>query len=341
MASVTDTAGQPDDGSTLRRRSGAVPVAAVPFTVASYEPPSDPGRMTTRQLGHLLFLTTEAGPRCYTRGPREIARGTRQAEGFLVVAVMGATGAVVRQDGRTTEVPAGAVSFWYSETPHVVDYPDGVDVRVCLIPRRALGARDEQLARVTATVADAGGPVAALVAQSLLTLAETAEDCPEFVAGRLARNVTDLVATLVTEQAARDTPATEDSRTEDSRYARIREIHAYVDRHLRDPELGPQSIAAAHDISVRSLHKLFEGEGTTVSRLIQRRRLQESAEELTREDGGDSTVSGVAQRWGFTDPAHFSRLFRASYGISPSRWRDTRGGAEPATRPDPPGPVFR
>ncbi|MEU1286607.1 helix-turn-helix domain-containing protein [Kitasatospora sp. NPDC005856] len=341
MTSVTDPAGFPKDGNTGHRRSRAVSIAAMSVTVASYEPvsdepASDPGRMTTRQLGHLFFVTIHAGPRRFTRGPREIARGTRQAEGFVAVAVMGATGAVVRQDGRTAEVPAGAMSFWYTETPHVVDHPDGVDVRVCLLPRRAFGVRDEQLERVTATVADAGGPVAALVKQSLLALAETAEDCPALVAGRLACNFADLVATLVTEQAARDAPAAEDPRR-----TRIREVHAYVDRHLRDPELGPQTIAAAHRISVRSLHKLFEGEGTTVSRLIQRRRLQASAEDLSRKDSGDNTVSGVAQRWGFTDPAHFSRLFRASYGISPSRWRDTRGGTEPSEPRDTRGRVSR
>ncbi|MER7706558.1 helix-turn-helix domain-containing protein [Kitasatospora sp. NPDC097605] len=336
MTSVTDAAGFPEDGNTGHRWSRTVSIAAMPVTVASYEPPSDRGRMTTRRLGHLFFLTTHAGPRRYTRDLREIARGTGQPEGFLAVAVMGATGAVVQQDGRTVEVPAGAVSFWYTETPHVVDYPDGVDVRVCLLPRRSFGVRDEQLERVTATVADAGGPVAALVKQSLLILVETAEDCPGLVAGRLAYNFADLVATLVTEQASRDAPD-----AEDTRHTRIWEVRAYVDRHLKDPELGPQTIAAAHGISVRSLHKLFEGEGATVSRLIQRRRLQASAEDLTRKDGGDSTVSGVAQRWGFTDPAHFSRLFRASYGISPSQWRDTRGGSEPSGPRDARGPVSR
>ncbi|MEU3568913.1 helix-turn-helix domain-containing protein [Kitasatospora sp. NPDC036755] len=322
MTSVTGPTGptgSPGHGTAARRFTRAVSVAALPVTVASDEPPTDPGRMRTRQLGHLLFITTEAAPRCYTRGRREIARDARQADGFVVVAVMGATGAVVRQDGRTAEVPAGAVTFWYSEAPHVVDFPGGVDVRVCMIPRRALGVRDDQLERVTATVADAGGPVAALVARSLLTLAESAGDCPEFVADRLACNFTDLVATLVTERAARDTPAAEDSRC-----TRVWEIRAHVERHLRDPELAPRTIAAAHGISVRSLHKLFEGEGVTVSRLIQRRRLQASAADLTRRGGGDSTVAAVAQRWGFTDAAHFSRIFRAWYGISPSQWRDAR-----------------
>ncbi|MEU7019921.1 helix-turn-helix domain-containing protein [Streptomyces sp. NPDC046203] len=93
-------------------------------------------------------------------------------------------------------------------------------------------------------------------------------------------------------------------------------------------------LAAAHGISVRSLHKLFGGEGISASRLIQGSRLRESAGDLTREDGGDGdgdgdhTISGVARRGGFAGTAHFSRLFHAAYGTPPSRWRDTHGGTE-------------
>ncbi|MCX5345043.1 helix-turn-helix domain-containing protein [Streptomyces atratus] len=101
-------------------------------------------------------------------------------------------------------------------------------------------------------------------------------------------------------------------------------------------------ITAAHFMSVRSLHNLFEAEGITVSRLIQRRRLQECARDLARGDCGERMVSGVARRRGFTNPACFSRLFRTAYDMSPSRWRDTRGGAapsEPSVVVDGPFPI--
>ena len=38
---------------------------------------------------------------------------------------------------------------------------------------------------------------------------------------------------------------------------------------------------------------------------------------------GDRTILDIAQSWGFTSAAHFSRAFRAHYGMSPS---DARGG---------------
>ncbi|MFC5003170.1 AraC family transcriptional regulator [Dactylosporangium cerinum] len=31
-------------------------------------------------------------------------------------------------------------------------------------------------------------------------------------------------------------------------------------------------------------------------------------------------ISATARRWGFTDPRHFARRFRAAYGITPSEW---------------------
>ncbi|MEW1777208.1 helix-turn-helix domain-containing protein [Streptomyces sp. NPDC086777] len=35
------------------------------------------------------------------------------------------------------------------------------------------------------------------------------------------------------------------------------------------------------------------------------------------------SIVAVAQGWGFTSAAHFSRVFRAAYGCPPSEWRDT------------------
>lgn len=72
-------------------------------------------------------------------------------------------------------------------------------------------------------------------------------------------------------------------------------------------------IAAAHHISVRRLHKLFEDQPQTVAALIRQHRLERCRADLAR---SDRTVTAVAARWGFSDPAHFSRLFKATYGYN-------------------------
>ena len=103
--------------------------------------------------------------------------------------------------------------------------------------------------------------------------------------------------------------------------AMLARIKDYLLKHLAEPDLSPEMIAAAHHISVRYLHKLFEFEEITVGRWIQRRRLEMCRRDLARQATLGSSVAAIAQRWGFVSPAHFSRTFRATYGVTPREWQ--------------------
>jgi AraC-like DNA-binding protein len=124
---------------------------------------------------------------------------------------------------------------------------------------------------------------------------------------------------LIAERLGRDTAGTDAAHR-----ALLHRIREYIGRHLSDPDLSPEAIAAAHRISVRYLHRLFQNEGTTVSRWVQHRRLEECRRELGRPGRLSPAVAAVAHRWGFSNPAHFSRAFRAAYGMSPREWQAAR-----------------
>ncbi|MEV5798686.1 helix-turn-helix transcriptional regulator [Streptomyces collinus] len=72
---------------------------------------------------------------------------------------------------------------------------------------------------------------------------------------------------------------------------------------------------------MRSLHKLFRAEGPTVGGWIRLRRLERSRWDLLRPDAQSGGVAAVARRWGFVSPSHFSRAFRAAYGMTPRQWQ--------------------
>jgi AraC-like DNA-binding protein len=95
----------------------------------------------------------------------------------------------------------------------------------------------------------------------------------------------------------------------------------HIDLHLREPDLGPERIAKAHFISTRYVHELFQPEGTTVSAWIRARRLEGARRDLADPELAGLTISALAARWGFSDPARFSRAFRAVYGCSPTEAR--------------------
>jgi AraC-like DNA-binding protein len=104
------------------------------------------------------------------------------------------------------------------------------------------------------------------------------------------------------------------------------EVRRFVRAHLQDWTMTPESIARAHAISVRVLHATFEGSGESVAALIRRERLARCRADLERPNGG--SVTEVAFRWGFTDPAHFSRVFKREFAITPRELRiATRTGA--------------
>jgi AraC-like DNA-binding protein len=98
-------------------------------------------------------------------------------------------------------------------------------------------------------------------------------------------------------------------------------IQSYIVAHLHDPDLTPGVVAAAHHISVSHLHRLFQTYGVTVSAWIRQQRLERACRDLA-----DPTVrvNRIAEQWGFTHHAVFTRAFRAAYGIAPSEYRTRR-----------------
>ena len=104
--------------------------------------------------------------------------------------------------------------------------------------------------------------------------------------------------------------------------AQLREqIERHIAARLDDPDLGPASIAAAHFVSARQLHRLYAETGESVTRRIRRARLEHARRDLGDRRLADASITHVARRYGFTDLASFSRAFRAAYGISPSEYR--------------------
>ncbi|WP_280242174.1 helix-turn-helix domain-containing protein [Nocardia abscessus] len=99
------------------------------------------------------------------------------------------------------------------------------------------------------------------------------------------------------------------------------QIHEFIDHHLDDPALTPRQIALAHHISLRTLQKLFTDADTTPAAWIRRRRLQRCHRDLIDARLASHPIHAIARRWGFSDAAHFSRLFHRTYGRTPSDHR--------------------
>jgi len=233
------------------------------------------------------------------------------------------------QSGRSVEVGEGDLVLYDSSRPcrgwtATRGRPDVSSV-IVQIPRAALPLHSNNLDRVTLTRFQGRTGIGALLRHYLTNLMDHA---PQYVQGdavRLAGVTLDLLSTMLA-QAARS----EDVLAPETQHAVLRaRVSEFVQRNLGDPDLSPASIAAAHQISVRYLHRLYQGQGMTIADGIRRSRLERIHRDLADPRLHARSISAIAARWGFLEPTQFSRAFRALYRITPrDHRRQARHGAQ-------------
>jgi AraC-like DNA-binding protein len=59
----------------------------------------------------------------------------------------------------------------------------------------------------------------------------------------------------------------------------------------------------------------------TVAGWIRQRRLEGAGRGLADADLAGSSVAAIAARWGFSNAAHFTQVFKAVYGMPPRDYR--------------------
>ncbi|GAA3554515.1 helix-turn-helix domain-containing protein [Nonomuraea rosea] len=221
------------------------------------------------------------------------------------------------QDGRQARLRQGEFAIYDFSRPYELAYDAAVRLAVFSFPRELLTLP----AHLTAVPISAESGAAALAVPLMRRVSTDHQTYQPGSAARLSTVVMDLVGAAVAERAEQEPALPEDSR----RRVLLLSVHAFIEQRLGEIDLDPATVAAAHHISVRYLHRLFESENTTVAAWIRLRRLERCRADLSA--GGVRPVSEIAARWGLPDSAHFSRLFRRTYGVPPAEYRRAGGRA--------------
>jgi AraC-like DNA-binding protein len=112
----------------------------------------------------------------------------------------------------------------------------------------------------------------------------------------------------------------------------IERLKQNLPARLRE-DLTAESLAEIAGVSLRTLQRVFrERFDTTPMSWLMEARLLEAARVIR---AGDDPVTKIAYRVGFKDPSHFTRRFKARFGVSPNEYRR---GAEGAPEPAAGGP---
>ncbi|MBN9530937.1 MAG: helix-turn-helix domain-containing protein [Alphaproteobacteria bacterium] len=239
------------------------------------------------------------------RGPAEIARSGDAWYGVLHV-LGGRERLVIGAD--EIELEAGSFAVWDSTRAIRFATPDTLRKLTLMLPQHMAPG----LARLVGRRIDARRGPGALFATHLRALSRQAAGLDVRGQSAVLRPTLDLL-----ELALDPLPGGPGHGR-----AVMARATAHILRHLADPGLRPEGVAAAVGLSLRQLHRIFADSDWTVERWIWHQRLQRCAQDLRCDPA--ARITEIAFRWGFSDAAHFSRVFRAGFGQSPRDYR--RGG---------------
>lgn len=273
--------------------------------------------MNVIELGAARAIRLTRPPIEVTRTPTMIRRS--DPEYFWIIRVVRGR-AQNTQAGHTIAIEPGELALYDSSLPFRCALDPATDCHVWLsfgFPRALLPLPQGQVQRLMSTALPGRTGIGRLLSALLSELTRGEQGYRPADLARLGRIGVDLTATLVAQclEAESALPA------QTSQQALLARIHTFIDRHLADPRLGPELIAVAHGVSVRHLHRLFGLQGTTVASWIRARRLERCRSDLIDPGQRHRPVQAIGARWGLTNPAHFSRLFRNTYGRSPGDYR--------------------
>jgi AraC-like DNA-binding protein len=283
--------------------------------------PADTAFRKIGQVTATRFTTTGPVSARVLRSPKLIKRSDPEHYRFLL---SGGGQVGIGQYGRSLALANGEMGLYDTSYPNDGWWrSSGGRARLFIVgcPRSLLPFPRKRIEGLLGCGLPTRQGIGRLVATTVARMSMDAAEYPPASRLRLSTVVGDLLAVLLGELLEEERKVTPESRHQ-ALFARILD---FVERRLGDPALSPGTISAAHHISTRTLHRLFQREGRTVAAWIRDRRLDRCRHDLADPRLATRPVHMVARHWGFTDAAHFTRAFQHAYGRTPTEFRNAQG----------------
>ena len=272
------------------------------------------GYVRESNFGTVTITDCLIAPQCINRRQSHVARGDKDC---FYVALTQKGHQVVEQRGQRIAYGPGSATIFSASEPYTLRNPDPHRAFYLEIPRAALAQRwQPSRPMVTASVNTTFG-VGRIVSDLCASMVLEADTLSDATRAELGERLIDVLA------LALDNPTADVSDFDGSlKSQRLRQIRNYIESNLGNPVLNPERVAAACQMSVRTLHYLFKGTGHSVAGYIWERRLQRCREALQMPAERHRTVTEIAFAAGFNSMSHFSSAFRRRFGVTPSDARD-------------------
>jgi AraC-like DNA-binding protein len=268
-------------------------------------------------VGPLQVAVSRSGPGEARRTPAHIRR--HEPEHFvLFVQAEGVT--LSEQDGRCCRFEPGDIGISDLSRPLRCAYSERRAIMLSY-PKALSPLPEHRVAGLTGVAIPGSDGTAALVSGLVRQLPEHLDADDGAHGTRIGSAILDLVNVGLAARLDQERALPVETRSR----ALLHQCRGFIENHLADGRLTPAVVAAAHHISLRYLHRLFEPTGESVAALIRSRRLDRCRRDLLDPGQRERPVAAIGARWGLINPAHFNRAFKHRFGLPPAEYRAVHG----------------
>jgi len=285
------------------------------FTPLTVNAPTEDfsGRMRHLELADIRLAVADSTPAIVTHSRAQVSR-CQDAYFMLHLQLSGQS--FNQQTGREATLSPGCLTLFDSTRPYSVAFSHPTSILVARIPRSLMREYVTCPEALTLLPLPSSNPAIWLAARFIRDLwRKSATVSSQPAARHLNEGLMNLVAAAYA--------SIRGAKVEGSPHAAVVRIRLLelIESNLRNPDLTPAVIARMGHVSTRYLHLLFEQQGESVRRYVQRRRLEECARVLRDRLRDTKSVTEIACEQGFNSTSQFCRAFRERYGVTPTEYR--------------------
>jgi AraC-like DNA-binding protein len=254
---------------------------------------------------------------------REKQRAAKDGLDHYLVQLYATGGLVGTAEERERILRAGDVQILDLSRPNLTETKASGTIAI-VVPRDTLRQALPTAGDLHGLVLRGDGSTGGLLTDYMRSLVARADTVAAADAPLIARATTEMIAACFHTTA--DTVASARTQLEATTLERIKR---HIAAALGSPGLDPEALCRRFRMSRTRLYRLFEPLGG-VSTYIQEQRLARAYAELSNPAHNHRRIYDIAFGWGFSSEAHFSRVFRRTFGLSPSEARARAQGAPAA-----------
>jgi AraC-like DNA-binding protein len=242
--------------------------------------------------------------------PHGERRSERRSEHRLRLEIVRRGRMTIEQNGETLIFGPGDMLLVDPSLAYRRSFRELTQISVVHVSKRAL--RERGLSWRFANACQPVHETDDIAAMRALLLAFTAhiDHASDALLERVGNQFLDLMDVLLEHSGA-----TQNARGAKAIVARATQL---ITRRLADPDLSVASLAGQLNVSVSSLTRAFRQRSLSPMRYAYAVRLDHAGRLLA--DTPDLAIKEVADRCGFASAAHFSRLFKQKYGVTPREY---------------------